>query len=52
MNGYKWRATAVELAELVHTAGPRIALLGAAFFVLVAAPLILRFWVLLPGVTT
>ena len=48
MNGYRWHAAAVEVAELVRTAGPRIALAGAVIVALIAAQLILRYWVFLP----
>jgi len=48
VNGYRWHAAATELAEVVRMAGPRIALAGAVIVALIAAPLILRYWVLLP----
>ena len=52
MNGkFRWHAAAAELAEVVQAVGPRVALVGAVFLVLVAVPLILRFWVYLPRVT-
>jgi hypothetical protein len=43
------RAASHELAEFVHTAGPRIALVGTVVFVMAAAPVLLRFWFLVPG---
>jgi len=50
VNGYRWHVAAAELAELVRTAGPRVALVGIAFLVLVALPLVVRYWVFLPRV--
>jgi uncharacterized membrane protein YdfJ with MMPL/SSD domain len=47
-----WRAASHEVAELVRTAGPRIALAGAVVFVMAAAPVLLRFWVFVPGWTS
>jgi hypothetical protein len=50
MNGYRnWRAASSELAEIVHTAGPRVALVGIVISALVAAPMLLRMWIVLPG---
>jgi hypothetical protein len=48
VNGYRWHAAAAELAEVVRTVGPNIALTGAVIVALVAAALILRYWVFLP----
>jgi hypothetical protein len=48
VNGYRWHVVAAEFAELVRAVGPRIALVGGAFFVLIAVPLVLRFWVYFP----
>ena len=45
MNGYGWHRASAELAELVRTVGPRVALVGTAFLVLVVVPMIMRFWV-------
>ena len=50
VNGYRWHVVATEFAEFVRTVGPRVALVGGAFFVLIAVPLIVRFWVYLPRV--
>jgi hypothetical protein len=44
-----WRAASREVAEIVERAGPRIALAGAVVFVMAAASVLLRFWVLVPG---
>jgi hypothetical protein len=47
-----WRAASHEVAEIVHTAGPRIALAGAVVFAMAAVPVLLRFWILVPGWTS
>ncbi|MGB8432783.1 MAG: hypothetical protein WCE38_00790 [Burkholderiales bacterium] len=48
MNGYRWRAATTELAELVRTGAPRIARVGAVMLVVLAVPLVLRYWMFLP----
>jgi len=50
VNGCRWKSAATELAELVQTVGPRIALVGAVFLMVVAVPLLMRYWVFLPRV--
>ncbi|HTO51308.1 MAG TPA: hypothetical protein VML91_26970 [Burkholderiales bacterium] len=48
MNGsYTWRAFASELAELVQTTAPRVALAGVVVLVMVAGVL-LRIWRYVP----
>jgi len=44
-----WRVASHELAEFVQEAGPRIALAGAVVFVMAAASVLLRIWILVPG---
>ena len=44
-----WRAALQELAEIVHTAGPRIALAAVVVFAMAAVPVLLRFWIVVPG---
>ena len=49
MNGrYRWHAAAAELAEVVRTAGPRVAVVGVVMVAFVAAPVLLRAWVFVP----
>lgn len=49
MNGrYRWRAAATELAEVVRSAGPRVAAAGVVMIVLVAAPVLLRAYIFVP----
>lgn len=49
MNGrYKWHAAAVELAEVVRTAGPRVVVTGIVMVAFVAAPVLLRAYTFVP----
>jgi hypothetical protein len=45
---YGWHAAAVELAEVVRTAGPRVAVAGIVIGALAAAPVLLRAYVFVP----
>lgn len=45
---YGWQAAAAELAEVVRTAGARVAFVGVAMMAMVAAPVLLRAYVLIP----
>ena len=44
-----WRAASHDVAEMVHTTGPSIALAGAVACALVALPVLIRFWAFLSG---
>jgi len=48
VNGYRWHAAAVEVAEWVRTTAPRVALAGGAIFLMVAVALLVRYYVYLP----
>jgi hypothetical protein len=49
MNGrHRWHAAAVELAEVVRTAGPRVAAAGMVMMAVAAAPVLLRAYIFLP----
>ena len=43
-----WQAAAAELADVVRTAGPRVASVGLVIMALVAAPVLLRAYVFIP----
>ena len=45
---FGWRAAAAELAEVVRTAGPRVAFVGVAMMALATAPVLLRAYVFIP----
>jgi hypothetical protein len=45
---YRWHAAAVELAEVVRTAGPRVAVAGIVMVAFAAAPAILRAYTFVP----
>jgi hypothetical protein len=47
-----WRAASREWADIVRTAGPRIALAGAVAIAMVAVPMLLRFRAFIPGWTS
>ena len=49
MNGrHRWHAAAVELAEIVRTAGPRVAVAGIVMMAFAAAPVLLRAYTFVP----
>jgi preprotein translocase subunit SecY len=49
MNGNcAWHALAAELEEVIQTAAPRVAVVGAVIVALVAVPMLLRVWVFVP----
>jgi len=48
VNGYRWHAAAVEVAQWVRTTGPRIALAGGTIVLLIAVPLLVRYYAYFP----
>ena len=49
MNGrYGWHAAAADVAEVVRTAAPRVAVVAAVTVMLLAVPVLLRLWVFVP----
>ena len=50
MNGNRWQSPATELAELVRTVGPRVALAGIVLMLLFGVPLVAWCWAHFPRV--
>jgi hypothetical protein len=48
VNGYRWKSAAIEIAEVVRTTGPRVALAGLVCFAAVVVPLLVRYWNFFP----